>query len=185
MKKMMTLTQLFLGGKKMHKFTKFFAIVLAIAVLICTFCINALAAPIINHSNHTLGGIPFQTYGELSYSSNYVFGTTTAYRRAGGTSIVTVNIYVNVIVDYTTGSMGHEWDSETGIVYSNNNQYENCSASYQIDTTRTLNYAACEHFSVNDADLSDSGTTSTFVDFSTLCSDFEYINTVILPGIDF
>lgn len=61
----------------------------------------------------------------------------------------------------------------------------NCSAPCVLDTTRTVNYVAGEHYSVNADDLNDNIVVSTYVDYTSLCSDFECVNTVILPGIDF
>lgn len=169
----------------MRKFSKLFSIIIAVSMIVCALCINVMAAYDYNSLNHTLGGISFETEGELTVYSTHAKGKTTVTRKAGGSTQVTVNMYANIIADYTTGSIGYGSASTTNVVYQSLDQSNNCEATYYFDTSRTLNYVACEHYSVNANNLSDTGAVGTYIDFSSPSSDANTVLTVVLPGIDF
>lgn len=163
----------------MSKFSKLFSIIIAVSMIVCALCINAMAVDTYVTDDFTIGGVCVKLDGYLDVNSLNAYGLTEVTYQSG--SSATINLYAVLMIEYSDGSDDHDTGSLTNTTISSSysQKYKYIYATKAIDSSKTLDWVACNHDIVNANNTSNNGTVNTSL------YDFDSLRTLYFPGIDF
>lgn len=180
----------------MKKRQKIIGIILAVAVLICSLCINAMAdydVEVINDGNTVyMNGEPFLCVAALQIEGNYVYASAEIEvdsNNASPNASAIVNVYTYIFA-YTTGYGLESADSSIQERTVNESRIALNSVNHYLSHSATYDYVANESFFINSEDDGENScvgaSTSNYYPLTRGSNgNGMAVDLTFLPGIDF